>query len=832
MPSADNNLYTYRNGKKVYLKKEPDQIVVRETPEAIERMGVRGTLQQVSPHSTKVRVTSDTLIPTLEEIRNETVAHHAYKRESNDEEFLITDRILITFRQPFNDDELGKFISKYDLIVLSKYSDREYLLQLTNQTGMNPLKLVVLINETESDLVENCEHDLNQRMTTSAISIPSDANYKQQWHLHSRFTDPAFDPRSSANCESAWQLLDHFGRSEVVIAVSDDGCKIDHRDFDSAGKFAQWAYMQGSNLIDRDSISADPQKMYQTGADHGTRCCGVVAAEVDGSLTVGAAPGCRILPIKWESSGSALYISDSKLMTVLAFISDKADVLSNSWGSSPQSNFATNVVNRISQLAQTGGRRGKGIVFLWAAGNENCPIKFSGNIDIPFDRGRDSLGNWRGVKTAQNFEHNLAGIPGVMYVAALASNAQRSHYSNYGEGISMCAPSNNIHLYGRGTVSGLGITTTSGSGQFFSTQFGGTSSATPLVAGIAGLVLSANPDLSALEVVSILQKTANKDLNLAVYPKSLPTTNDPSPSWDVSPVAPFTTGDFIDIGHTDGTWSGWFGFGKVDAYTAVAEALRTLRTDPDSDVISESSSPSITIPDNHPQGISDTITINQDGTVSGVSLDLDITHSFIGDLVIKLISPRGTPAVLQERNGGSTKNILKTFDLQDAPTLARFKGEPASGRWTLEVIDAAASDTGVLNKWAIHIGVGATKEIELEESPGMSIPDNNPRGIERTLEVMHNGLIKDIKVGLDITHTYIADLSVDLMSPGGSIISIHNRSGGSDDNIIRDYDFVTLPRLRDLKGQSAKGPWKLSVADLVGQDVGKLNSWSLKIVTD
>ncbi|GAA0877369.1 hypothetical protein GCM10009119_03370 [Algoriphagus jejuensis] len=379
-------------------------------------------------------------------------------------------------------------------------------------------------------------------------------------------------------------------------------------------------------------------------------------------------------------------------------------------------------------------------------------------------------------------------------------------------------------------VSGLGITTTSGDGQFFSAQFGGTSSSTPLVAGITGLVISANPELSAQEVISILQKTASKDLNLAAYPKSTPAAFDPNPSWDISPVAPFTAGDFTNIGHEDGTWSGWFGFGKVDARSAVAEALRTIRPpDPDNGIVTKSSTPSLSIPDNNTVGITDTITIDNNGTVSNVTVDLDLTHTFIGDLVIKLISPRGTPAILHERNGGSAKNILKSFDLQNAPTLSRFNGEPASGRWTLEVVDAAAVDIGKLNKWTINIGVGNVKDIELEDSPGMSIPDNNTIGIERSLNITGNGTIKDIKIGLDITHSYIADLVVNLVSPEGSVIGIHNRSGGSDDNIIRDYEIATFPALRSLQGQTANGLWKLQVADVVGHDVGKLNKWSIKI---
>ncbi len=831
MPDTTNKLYTYRNGKKVYLTKEPDQFVVRATPEFVERMGVADSMEMVSPHSTRVIVASDELSPIMDEMRNEAVTHHAYKQESNDAEFLITDRIMITFREAVSNDVLSAFMAKYALILMSQYSDREYLLQLTDQTGMNPLKLVVLINETESGLVESCEHDLNKRMTVSDINIPADTKYTQQWHLHARHTHASFDPRSSSNCEAAWQLLDHFGNSDVVIAVSDDGCKLDHTDFDSVNKFAQWGYFEGNSLIHRDSVSATPQKMYQSGADHGTCCCGVVAAEIDGTLTVGAAPGCRLLPLKWESSGPSLFISDSKLMTVLTFISDKADVLSNSWGSSPESNFATNVVNKIAQLAQTGGRRGKGIVFLWAAGNDNCPIKYSGNLNVPYDSGYNQNGSWVGVRTSRVFEHNLIGVPGVMYVAALASNAQRSHYSNYGEGISVCAPSSNSHAYWRMAVTGIGILTSSGKAPFFSSQFGGTSSATPLVAGIAGLVISANPNLTAIEVVSILQRTANKNLNMSGYPQTPPMSNDPNTSWDISPVTPHNTGNFINIGHADGTWSGWFGFGKVDAAAAVAEALRlSAPIAANTITISKNSTPALTIPDNNATGIADNINISHAGSVISVKLDIDITHTYIGDLSVKLISPKGTIISLHERNGGSAKNIIKTFDLQSTPALSILKGEACSGTWILKVTDAAAVDIGKLNKWTLFIESLKALEIQVEENPGVSIPDNNPAGIERSLPVVEIGTIKELQVSIDITHTYISDLIVNLISPNGTVISLHSRTGGSADNIIRDFDFTNFPNLRSLQGLPANGIWKLRVSDVVGQDIGKLNKWALKIV--
>lgn len=68
----------------------------------------------------------------MEEMRNEAVTHHAYKLENNDADFLITDRIIITFKQAVSNEVLSAFIAKHALILLNQYSDKYYLLQLTN----------------------------------------------------------------------------------------------------------------------------------------------------------------------------------------------------------------------------------------------------------------------------------------------------------------------------------------------------------------------------------------------------------------------------------------------------------------------------------------------------------------------------------------------------------------------------------------------------------------------------------------------------------------------------------------------------------------------------
>jgi subtilisin family serine protease len=178
-----------------------------------------------------------------------------------------------------------------------------------------------------------------------------------------------------------------------------------------------------------------------------------------------------------------------------------------------------------------------------------------------------------GVQRARSFRNNLVGVPGVMHVAALASTARRSHYSNYGPGLAVIAPSSNRHTYRRLQLRGRPIVTASGIEPLVDPDFGGTSSATPLVAGIAALVISADPSLSAVEVASLLKRTASKDLDATPYPRTPPATYDPDTGWDVSPVAPLDRGDFEDLGLPEGSWSPWFGHGKVDAAAAVEAAL-------------------------------------------------------------------------------------------------------------------------------------------------------------------------------------------------------------------------------------------------------------------
>ena len=414
----------------------------------------------------------------------------------------------------------------------------------------------------------------------------------------------------------------------------------------------------------------------------------------------------------------------------------------------------------------------------------------------------------------------------ILHVAALASTARRSHYSNYGNGIDLSAPSSNSHAYGRLPVTGRGITTAQGP-NLVRDDFGGTSSATPLVAGVAALALSANPRLSALELASLLKETASKDLSMAGYARTQAAFYDPQPVWDVSPVAPHAQGDFLNQGLPEGTWSPWFGHGKVDAEAAVRRA-RELAGGARQTIRHASGQP-IDIPDNDPTGISSRITVPESGAVLALRISVDVAHTYRGDLVVRLVAPDGRGVDLHRRAGGRIDDVIEAYDASSRPDLEAFSGMEVRGSWALQVSDNARIDEGTLRSWTLEADILGDGAVRAESSPGTRIPDNDPAGIIDTINVIDARTVEEIKIEVDVTHPWIGDLRIELTGPDDTTALVRERTGGRADDIDRTYRRSDTPELSRFIGKQAAGAWKLRVADLAGRDVGKLNRWGLVI---
>lgn len=116
--------------------------------------------------------------------------------------------------------------------------------------------------------------------------------------------------------------------------------------------------------------------------------------------------------------------------------------------------------------------------------------------------------------------------------------------------------------------------------------------------------------------------------------------------------------------------------------------------------------------------------------------------------------------------------------------------------------------------------------IKKESKSNSIIPDNSKKGLVNIIKVLQPGKVKDIKVGVDITHGFISDLEVKLTSPSGKSVMLHNRGGGKGKDLKASFGNDTLANLIDTE---SAGDWKLSVKDFAPKDRGVLNSWNIQM---
>jgi hypothetical protein len=102
------------------------------------------------------------------------------------------------------------------------------------------------------------------------------------------------------------------------------------------------------------------------------------------------------------------------------------------------------------------------------------------------------------------------------------------------------------------------------------------------------------------------------------------------------------------------------------------------------------------IPDNSPAGLKSEISVTSSGPVQALTVTLDIAHSYVGDLTVRLVHGDRT-VTLQEKQGGPEDNLQKSFTPTD------FAGLERNGAWRLEVIDSARFDTGTLRSWSLDL---------------------------------------------------------------------------------------------------------------------------------
>lgn len=118
--------------------------------------------------------------------------------------------------------------------------------------------------------------------------------------------------------------------------------------------------------------------------------------------------------------------------------------------------------------------------------------------------------------------------------------------------------------------------------------------------------------------------------------------------------------------------------------------------------------------------VNSTLAIVNSGVISDVNLTMAMTHSYIGEVTVTVISPSGTQVAVFSNDCGSSNNITATFDdsgvaqscgttpgisgtVSPFQSLAAFNGENMTGTWTLRIQDSGAGDGGSLSAWSLNI---------------------------------------------------------------------------------------------------------------------------------
>lgn len=421
----------------------------------------------------------------------------------------VNNHFLVRFRPDVSDDEIERLNREHRVRILERvtYAESSYLMELIDERDGD--RVIAVANAYfESDLTEYAHPDFMRRrhfktvaaagavrgttMRTAREDAPEFLD--EQWHL------------DVANVRDAWNVTE--GSEQIVIAILDDGVDTGHVEFSSK--------LVGGHDFGNGTDDPTPKMSWE---NHGTSVAGVATA--GGTSARGVAPGCRLMAIKTPD-----FLGTADEAEMFRWVSDSgADVINCSWG--PEDGTGAidplpDIVRDAIHYCVTSGRGGKGIPIFWAAGNGGESVSDDG----------------------------YASNPEIIAVAASTENDVRASYSDFGPEVWIAAPSSGSRSRGDRAIFTTDRRGADGynSGESdlgdpsgnYTNDFGGTSSASPLAAGVGGLMLSTNADLTWQQVKDLLRDTAEKIPDASHYDSD---------------------------GHSDE-----FGYGRVDAHAAVTAA--------------------------------------------------------------------------------------------------------------------------------------------------------------------------------------------------------------------------------------------------------------------
>ncbi len=509
--------------------------------------------------------------------------------------------------------------------------------------------------------------------------IPNDTFFGAQWYLQNTGQTNG-TPGADLNVTSVW---DKYNGSGVTVAVVDDGVDILHQDL--IGNISA----AGIDLVSNDN---DPTPL--NFATHGTAVAGIIAAVGNNNQGItGTAFGADIAGIRLISSGPTGLngVAAPRIASALTHALNTVSISNNSWG--PDGNGDISVLPaQVANALNTGtvtGRAGKGIVYVWAAGNDAAT-----NDRVDYDP--------------------YASSRYVIAVGAVDDTGKHSAYSETGSSLLVSAYSAPAAIMTLDLADNAGVNADPPTGSnvdpdqeryrgqllnrnYTQTLVGDTSTAAAEVSGVVALMLDANPTLSYRDVMDILVRTSKRA--------------DPNDT------------EWVQNGA--GLWVNYkYGFGVVDAQAAVTMAETYTNRAP---LVVDSTSlvpVNQLVPDGTSSGVTKTVDSTSAISLEHVELSISATHQRRGDLRVTLISPDGTRAVMAEQRvlpQGQPSSNYNNYTF----TTPRFWGEESIGTWTVEVQDMLTGVTGTFDSFQLKF-YGVELPLALSVAPRSIAEDAGP----------------------------------------------------------------------------------------------------------
>ena len=310
----------------------------------------------------------------------------------------------------------------------------------------------------------------NQNSEINTIRVSDNKNFNdQQWSINKNndfYSSNNINTNANINAKD---LLKKYSGKGVKIAIIDDALDINHHE------------LKGKIISSYDINTKTSNVLYTNSRQyHGTAVTGIIASNNDGIGISGIASDAQIIFLKLKEN-----MSDSQTLELFSKAQEfGADIINCSWGTYDVSDIVKEKINYLSKY----GRDGKGIIFVFASGNDNIDIK-----------------------------NDESSIENVISVGASDEDNYRALYSNHGKNLDILAPGGyyigitTLDLMGKNGIATLNDDYILHNDNY---SFNGTSASAPIVSGIIALMLEKNNNLTKNEIETILKNTSDKIGNI------------------------------------------------------------------------------------------------------------------------------------------------------------------------------------------------------------------------------------------------------------------------------------------------------------------------------